>query len=96
MIEIPDLPDKHCFEAGLVHLFLVDAAVEFDKLAVGQAEPCGNVLTHAQYEGRLRRINMASAFLIEYLGDCGDCFFSEPAEVCPLQSRLDFIRNTVL
>lgn len=93
---LPQMPQDHCFQAGLARLFVEIAAKQSDTVAAAKIEDLQSedaLLVESRILGTERRIQMASDYLMEYLGYCATCTNGEVAEICPMQNSFDFVRS---
>lgn len=98
VLELHRMPENYCFDAGLARVFIEEAVTHLDELA---KEPVllradGTEMSQKELEGRVKRVKMASDYLIDYVTDCTACKQDQEFTECPMQEALDFVRSISL
>ena len=98
VIELPPMPENHCFEAALARVFLEEAVTQLDELAKKpiHLREDGTEMSEKELEGRVKRVKMASDYLIDYVTGCTACQEDQESTECPMQEALDFVRSISL
>lgn len=100
MLYVPDLPDKHCREAAITQLFVVEAAHSIELDLIDGIDPLtGLPLTEQQKAGRQMRLNLAAEYLSDAVRSCMSCqvYQDHDVEGCPSdESQFGFVRTILL